>query len=58
MSGSNWKRYPGDRSYMKDHQLMAEPEEVPWCEDCGASMEFCSCNEPLDYQTDEEREEM
>ena len=43
---------------MKDHQLMAEPEEVPWCEDCGASMEFCSCNEPLDYQTDEEREEM
>ena len=32
MSDSNWKRYPGDRSTMKDHPLMAEPEGE--CFDC------------------------
>jgi hypothetical protein len=21
-----------------------EPSEIPWCEDCGASLEFCECN--------------
>ena len=30
------------------------PEEIPWCEDCGASMEFCSCNEALNYESEEE----
>ena len=33
---------------LRDHPLMAEPEEIPWCEDCGASMEFCECNAALD----------
>lgn len=32
MTGANWKRYPGDRSYAADHHLMAEPEEE--CFDC------------------------
>jgi len=48
MNGSNWKRYPGDRSYMKDHPLMAEPE-CDECRFCGAEFipeekgqRFCS----------------
>ena len=24
------------------------PEEEPFCEDCGASMEFCECGLPLE----------
>ena len=52
MSGGNWKRYPGDRSYTKDHPLMA-PEEIPWCEWCGHSHEFCTCSD--DLKCEEER---
>mgnify|MGYP001559449070 CR=1 FL=1 len=39
---SKWQRYPGDRSGR------IEPEEIPWCEDCGASLPFCECGVPLD----------
>ena len=37
---------------LRDHPLMAAPDEIPWCEDCGASLKFCSCpyNEPYEEE--------
>lgn len=32
------------------------PQEIPWCEDCGASLEFCECNTALNFE--EEGEEV
>ena len=34
------------------------PEEEAFCEDCGASITFCECGVPLDFITEEEREEV
>lgn len=31
-----------------------EPEEEAWCEDCGASIPFCDCNNALNYEAEEE----
>lgn len=44
------------RDRLRDHPLMAEPEEIPWCEDCGSSREFCCCDEALNYESEEEEE--
>jgi hypothetical protein len=30
------------------------PEEEPFCEDCGASLEFCECNTALNFEPEEE----
>ena len=35
---------------MRDHPMFAEPEEEPWCEDCGASEPFCECNAALNFE--------
>jgi hypothetical protein len=34
--------------------MTAEPEEIPWCEDCGASIEFCECNTALNFEEEED----
>lgn len=55
---SRCSRYPGDRSYLKDHPLMAgvEPEEPVYCEYCDHLLEHCTCIDDLKFE--EEREEV
>ena len=38
------------RDRLRDHPLMAGPEEIPWRPDCGASLDFCECNTALNYE--------
>lgn len=33
-----------------------EPEEPPWCEWCGWSLEFCTCIDDLKFEEEEEWE--
>jgi len=40
---------------LRTFRKRVEPEEIPWCEDCGATLEFCECNTALNYE--EEKEE-
>ena len=49
-----------DKRYRGEHPMFDTsdpPEEMAYCEECGATLEFCDCGVPLDYLTDEEREE-
>jgi len=32
-----------------------EPEEIPWCEWCGHSHEFCTCPEDLKFEEEREK---